>query len=80
MATGPDTQGLVRLTGSVEPESEVFALDRQSNLIAGQYTASGLYDFKIAARPLDSISLWYVHGTAESPPNDFILKPTPATP
>src|SRR4051794_35838862 len=38
------TAGLVRLQGSVMARSEVFAIDHRTNLIAGQYTESGLYD------------------------------------
>ena len=68
------SEGVVRFTGTVEPESEVFALDRNSNLIAGQYTHAGAYDFTMAAQDHDLMSLWYVHGTVESPPNDFVLK------
>jgi hypothetical protein len=74
------SDGLVRLQGTVEPESEVFALDRNNNLISGQYTASGTYDFTMQAVESDSISLWYVNGTVESPPKDFILKFTGTTP
>jgi hypothetical protein len=74
------SDGLVRLQGTVEPESEVFALDRNNNLISGQYTASGNYDFTMQAVESDSISLWYVNGTVESPPKDFILKFTGTTP
>ena len=73
------SDGLVRLQGTVEPQSEVFALDRNSNLIGGQYTDSGIYDFTMQAANGDSMTLWYVNGTVESPPQDFILKPT-ATP
>jgi len=74
------SDGLVRLTGTVEPQSEVFALDRNSNLISGQYTDSGNYDFTIQAAEHDSMSLWYVNGTVESPPKDFILTLPVATP
>ena len=74
------SDGLVRLTGTVEPESEVFALDRNTNVIAGQYTHSGNYDFTLAAKEQDAISLWYVHGTEESPPNEFNLKISAAAP
>jgi hypothetical protein len=73
------SDGLVRFQGTVEPQSEVFALDRNSNLIGGQYTDSGTYDFTMQAANGDSMTLWYVNGTVESPPQDFILKPT-ATP
>ncbi|HET7545054.1 MAG TPA: hypothetical protein VFK05_34545 [Polyangiaceae bacterium] len=69
-----DTAGLVRLTGSVEPGSEVFALNRSTNLIAGQYTESGAYDFTIQAQERDPITFWYVRGNVESPPVDFLVK------
>ena len=74
-----DTAGLVRLTGSVQPESEVFAWNHSTDSIHGQYTKSGLYDFTLEAQERDGISLWYVHGTVESPPNDFVIRldPTP---
>ncbi|MEO8903660.1 MAG: hypothetical protein ABI627_19240 [Polyangiaceae bacterium] len=74
------SDGLVRFTGVVEAESEVFALDRNTNVIAGQYTHSGQYDFTLAAKEQDAISLWYIHGTVESPPNEFNLKIPAATP
>ena len=73
------SEGVVRFQGTVESESEVFALNRSTNVIAGQYTHSGQYDFTLAAHELDEIELWYIHGTVESPPNDFILKIPPAT-
>ena len=73
-----DTQGLIRLTGSVQPQSEVFALNHQSNQIAGQYTESGNYTFTIEAQPGDDLSLWYVHRLIESPARDFVVKVLPA--
>ncbi|HEY3254758.1 MAG TPA: hypothetical protein VGJ91_12450 [Polyangiaceae bacterium] len=77
MMTSTDTEGLVRLTGTVQPQSEVFALNRTTNLIRGQYTESGVYDFTIEAQERDSITFWYVRGTIESPPTDFVIKLTP---
>ena len=74
------SDGLVSLSGNVEPESEVFALNRNTNLISGQYTSAGAYSFTLQAQEHDSISLWYVHDTLESPPNDFILKLPTTTP
>ena len=74
-----DSQGLVRLSGTVQPESEVFALNQRTNLISGQYTASGRYEFTIAAEEQDLLSLWYVHDGAESPPLAFVVK-LPQTP
>lgn len=73
------SDGVVRFTGVVESESDVFALDRNSNVIAGQYTHTGNYDFTLAAQAQDEISLWYVHGTVESPPIEFVLKVPAAT-
>src|SRR5690349_13687742 len=75
--TSTEIAGLVRLTGSVQPESEVFALNHSTNLIRGQYTKSGAYDFTLEAQERDGISFWYVHGTVESPPNDFVLRLPP---
>jgi hypothetical protein len=72
-----DTLGLVRLTGTVQPQSEVFALNHNTNLISGQYTESGSYDFTIQAQERDWVSLWYVHDTLESPANDFVIKLAP---
>jgi hypothetical protein len=79
MVSATETEGLVRVQGSVAPQSEVFALNRNTNLIAGQHTESGLYDFTIAAQEGDSLSLWYVHDTVESTSADFLVKlPAPA--
>jgi hypothetical protein len=75
-----ETAGLVRMTGFVEPTSEVLALNHSTNVIAGQYTESGNYDFTIAAQAGDPITFWYVRGTVESPPIDFLIKVDPATP
>jgi hypothetical protein len=76
--TATDTQGLVQLSGNVPPQSAVFALNHNSNVIAGQYTESGAYQFTIEAQEHDSMSLWYVHATEESPPAEFFIKLTPA--
>ena len=73
-----ETLGLVRLTGSVAPQSEVFALNHSTNLISGQYTDSGSYDFTLQAQERDWVSLWYVHDTLESPATDFTVKLVPA--
>ncbi|HEY0463210.1 MAG TPA: hypothetical protein VGC79_03330 [Polyangiaceae bacterium] len=72
-----DTAGLVRLTGSVEPESHVLALNHSTGLIRGQYTKSGLYDFTLEAQERDGITLWYEQGSIESPPTDFVIKLEP---
>src|SRR6478752_5248724 len=72
-----ETAGLVRLTGTVPPESEVHAKNHNTGLIRGQETKSGHYDFTIEAQERDSISLWYVQGKVESPSNDFLIKLLP---
>ncbi len=74
------SEGLVRLSGTVQPDSEVFALNRNTNQISGEYAAHGSYEFTLAALEGDSISLWYVHATVESPPNDFVVKLPKASP
>lgn len=80
MMTSTDTAGLVRLTGTVQPDSDVFAKNYNSNLIRGQYTKSGAYDFTIEAQEGDSMSLWYTVGIVESPPDDFVMKIQPPEP
>ena len=67
-------EGVVRLTGHVHAQSEVFALNHRSNLIYGQYTESGDYDFTVEAVENDRLALWYVTGAIESPPNDLTIK------
>ena len=69
-----DTAGLVRLTGTVEPDSDVFAKNHTTGKIRGQYTMSGVYDFTIEAQERDAISLWYSQGSIESPPLEFVVK------
>jgi hypothetical protein len=69
-----DTAGLVRLTGTVEPDSDVFAKNHTTGMIRGQYTKTGVYDFTIEAEERDAITLWYTQGSTESPPADFVIK------
>jgi hypothetical protein len=78
--SGTDTDGNVRVTGYVEPESEVFVLNQATNVISGQLTPSGMYDFKIQAKQYDPLSLWYVKDTVQSPPTDFTVKKAPGEP
>lgn len=75
-----ETAGLVRLTGAVQPESDVYAKNLTTGLSFGQYTKSGLYDFTIQAQERDSISLWYTQGSVQSPSNDFVIKLEPPAP
>ena len=76
--TSTDTAGLVRLTGAVEPDSDVFAKNHSTGRSSGQYTKSGLYDFTIEAQEGDAITLWYTQGNIQSPPAEFVIKLTPA--
>ena len=80
VVTATDTAGLVRLSGTVEPESDVFAINHNSNRISGQHTKSGAYDFTIEAQEHDAITFWYSHGNVDSPPNDFLINLESATP
>ena len=74
MVSMTSTEGLVLLTGTVQPDSEVFALNHRTNLINGQYTSSGNYSFTMPASERDGVSIWYVHGTVESDSNDFVVR------
>src|SRR6188768_441435 len=67
-----ETAGLVRLTGTVQPDSDVYAKNLSTGLTRGQYTKSGVYDFTIEAQERDNISFWYQQGTVQSPSNDFV--------
>jgi hypothetical protein len=80
MVSGTDSDGNVRLTGYVQPDSEVFALNRANNAISGQLTASGMYDFKIKAEQFDALSLWYVNDTVQSPTTDVVVEKAPGVP
>src|SRR5450432_2862713 len=71
--SGTDADGNVRLTGNVAPESEVFALNLSTNAISGQLTPSGAYDFKIQAQQFDTLSVWYVKDTLQSPPTEVTV-------
>ena len=78
--SGTDPDGNVRITGAVLPDSEVFALNLTNNVIAGQLTASGGYDFKIKAQQFDELTIWYVRDTVQSPPTAFSVKKAPGEP
>jgi hypothetical protein len=78
--SGTDAEGNVRLTGYVEPDSEVFALNRANNVISGQLTPSGMYDFKIQAEQNDRLSIWYVNDTVQSPSTEFVVNKAPGEP
>ena len=63
-----------RLTGVVEPNGEVVALNQRTDASAGQLTgSSGRYDFEVVGTRGDSMTLWYVVGTEASPRIKFVL-------
>jgi len=78
--SGTDAEGNVRLTGTVLPQSEVFALNPNNNAISGQVTESGSYDFKIKAEQFDRLELWYVRDTVQSPTTDVTVEKAPGEP
>ncbi len=78
--SGADADGNVRLTGNVLPESEVFALNESNNVISGQVTATGAYDFTIKAVQFDRITVWYVRETMQSPTIDVVVEKAPGAP
>jgi hypothetical protein len=80
MVSGTDSDGNVRLTGNVLPESEVFAMNLTSNLISGQLTSSGAYDFKIRAQQNDQLEIWYVKDAEQSPTNVVVVMKAPGEP
>lgn len=78
--SGTDTDGNVRLTGNVLPDSEVFALNLSNNAISGQLTTSGAYDFKIRAEQNDRLTIWYVRETVQSPSTEVVVQKAPGEP
>lgn len=72
--SSPDAAGFVRITGSVQSDSVVFAENKRTGRITGQTTdETGDYDLELAARVGDRLSIWYTVGTIESPPVDVTV-------
>src|SRR6188768_72046 len=67
-----ETAGLVRLTGVVEPDSQVYAFNQRTYDIKGRYTPSGAYDFTIEAQNGDILTFWYAKGNTESATVDIV--------
>ena len=67
--------GAFRISGSVLPEAQVFALNERNRLIDGQEVgADGLYEFELSlAAHGDLVQLWYQVGTELSPTTVFQL-------
>ncbi len=69
---GPDSSGNVELTGSVQPNSEVYVRNYASTDIYGQITGGdGAYDVTLPAQGGDQLELWYVSGKDQSPSIEF---------
>lgn len=59
--------GVARLRGYVgDGPAYVLVHNRASGLIFGQRTATGFYDFEVAAEPCDLLALWYTRGEFQS--------------
>jgi hypothetical protein len=72
--------GAFRISGSVLPDAQVFALNERNRRIDGQQVAGdGMYSFELtlAARG-DLVQLWYLVGTELSPTTVFQLPETAA--
>jgi hypothetical protein len=67
--------GYYRLVGRVEPQADVFARNRRTDLNAGQFTSSGSYDFVVQGEEGDQMELWYIVGADVSPRVAFLLPP-----
>jgi hypothetical protein len=80
---GPNEQGLVTLSGTVEqPEATVLALNRSTAHIDGTLAdTQGRYSFQMAAQPGDPVELWWEFGNEVSDSRPFrIPYPAPALP
>lgn len=67
--------GYYRLVGRVEPQSDVFARNRRTDINFGQFTSSGAYDFVVQGAEGDQMELWYIVGSDISPRVAFLLPP-----
>ncbi len=73
--TGPDAQGLVTVTGAVEPRAFAFVLNAAKNDGRVQQTGdNGFYSFTLPAEVGDEMWLWYTIGGEESPTLVFSIK------
>lgn len=72
--TSPDSAGFVRLSGVVQRESTVFALNQRVGRIVGQTTdETGEYELELSAEVGDRLVLWYRNGADESPTTEVIV-------
>ncbi len=67
--------GAFRLSGGIEPNAQIFALNERNGHIDGQQVGrSGRYSFELReARGGDLMQLWYQVGTDLSPTTVFML-------
>lgn len=72
---GPDESGNVELTGSVQPNSEVYVRNYASTDIYGQVTGNdGAYDLTLPAQVGDELEFWYESGKDQSPSIIFQIR------
>jgi hypothetical protein len=73
--TGPDEQGLVTLTGTVnQPRAFVHAYNRRTDHADGEHAdGGGNYQFQMAARGGDAVDLWYEYANDESSTVSFVI-------
>lgn len=75
---GPDSQGMVTLSGNVPGRAEAIAANLDTGEIRGQITGpNGAYKFQIPAAVGNEIAFWYSVGTDESPPIVFRINAPP---
>jgi hypothetical protein len=66
--------GYYRLTGVAEPDAEVVARNRRTELLAGQLAdKNARYDFVVQGLSGDQMELWYIIGNDQSPRTSFLL-------
>jgi hypothetical protein len=59
--------GTARLSGHVgEGPAFVFVHNRATDLVFGQRTPTGAYEFEVDAAPCDELALWYTVGAFQS--------------
>ena len=70
---GPNADGIVSLSGTVEPGAHVYAENVRTGDIRGQRTDTGDYRIAIGADVGDWLSLFYLHNGEFSPSVEFMI-------
>jgi hypothetical protein len=73
--TGPNEQGLVTLSGTVnQPRAFVHAYNHRTDHADGEHAdGEGKYQFQMAARAGDAVDLWYEYANDESSAVRFVI-------